>query len=133
MGTWYKNNSFLTKIGPFQKNGQRGPGRLETGDYTADYLLWNMLQNKQVGGYKFERQKRILGNVMSFYCKEAKLAVDLEHLDHKIRQKEEIESDRLLAKAGIKVLRFHRDIVLERPNSVKNSILDELSEVKMHK
>ncbi len=126
MGTWYQNNSFLKKIGPFQKNGQRYLGRLET----ADYMLWNMLQNKQVGGYKFERQKRILGNVMSFYCKEAKLAVDLEHLDHKIRQKEEIESDRLLAKAGIKVLRFHRDIVLERPNSVKNSILEELSEVK---
>lgn len=129
MGTWHKNNSFLKKIGPFQKNGQRGLDRLETGDYTADYMLWNMLQNRRVGGYKFERQQRILGNVISFYCKEAKLAVDLEHCNHQIRRKEEIENDRLLAKAGIKVLRFHREAVLERPNSVKNSILDELSEV----
>ncbi len=133
MGTWYKHNRFLQKLGQFKRLEQMGLDTMATGAYSADYTLWKMLQNRQVGGFKFERRQRILGNIVSFYCKDAKLAVDLEHVGHQIRQKEEIESDRLLGKAGIRVLRFHREAVLERPNSVKNSILEELSEVKMHK
>lgn len=133
MVSWYKHNKFLKKIEQFNKTEQAGLDRFETGDYTADYLLWRMLRNKKAGGFKFERQQRILGNVVSFYCKEAKLAVDLEHIGHKIRRKEELETDKLLAKAGIRVLRFHREVVLERPESVKNSILEELSLVGSNK
>ncbi len=128
MVSWYKHNRFLKKIDEFNRTRQAGLEPFETGDYTADYMLWRMLRNKKAGGFKFERRRRVLGNVVSFYCKEAKLAVDLEHVGHKIRRKEEKETDKLLSKAGIKVLRFHRDAVLERPESVKNSILEELSQ-----
>jgi very-short-patch-repair endonuclease len=133
MGTWYKNNRFLKKIGQFQKQDQMAFDRLETADYTADYTLWKMLQNRKAGGFKFERRRKILGNVVSFYCKEARLAVDLKHSGHKIRRKEEMEVDRLLAQAGIRVLRFRRETVLERPESVKNSILEELAQVSSNK
>ncbi len=131
MGTWYKNSRFLRKLGQFQEVDHTRPDWWQTGDFSAEYALWKILQNRQLNGFKFERRQWILGNIVSFYCRKAKLAVDLEHIGHKIRQKEEQDSDKLLQKAGIKVLRFHRDVILERPNSVKNSILEELPEIKL--
>ena len=126
MGTWYRENRFLKRLGQFQRLEQIGPGRLEAGGYSADYALWKMLQRGQLAGYKFERNKRILGIIVSFYCKEANLVIDLQHTGHLMRLKEEQECDNTLQRAGIKVLRFHQDAILERPNSVKNSILEEL-------
>ena len=126
MGTWYRENRFLKKLGQFQRLEQIGPGSLVDGGYSADYALWKMLQKNQLAGFKFERNKRILGNTVSFYCQEANLVIDLQHIGHLMRQKEEQECDNTLQKAGIKVLRFHQDAILERPNSVKNSILEEL-------
>jgi len=126
MSKWYKNNKFLGFIEQFQRLEQMGLGNPEISAYSVDYALWKMLQKGQLDGFKFERQKRILGNVVSFYCKDANLVVDLKNVDHPIRKKEEQECDRILEKAGIKILRFHRDEILERPNSVKNSILEEL-------
>ena len=126
MGTWYRDNRFLKKLGQFQRLEQVGLDKVETGGYSADYALWKILQKSQLGGFKFERQKRILGNTVSFYCKEANVVVDLQHLGHQTRLKEEQECDTILKKAGIKILRFHQDAILERPNSVRNSILEEL-------
>lgn len=129
MGTWYKHNRFLHKPGQFNRLEQQGLDTIVTGGYSADYALWKMLQNRQLGGFKFERRQMILGTMVSFYCRRAKLAIDLEQTGHRIRQREEHDSDTLLQKAGIKVLRFHRDIILDRPNSVRNSILEELSDL----
>lgn len=126
MGTWYRDNRLLKKLGQFQRLEQVGLDKVETGGYSADYALWKILQKGQLGGFKFERHKRILGNIVSFYCKDANIVVDLQHIGHQIRQKEERECDSILKKAGIKVLRFHQDAILERPNSVRNSILEEL-------
>ena len=133
MNTWYKNSRFLRRPDHLQNIDQAGLEHLDTSVYSADYVLWKMLQKGQLHGFKFERQQRILDTIVSFYCREARLAVDLEHVEHKIRQKEEQESDLLLQKLGIKVLRFHRDAILERPHSVRNSILEELAEIKREK
>ncbi len=130
MVAWYKNSRFIRKLGDFQKSDQKDPDHWRTEDYTADYVLWKMLQHRQLDGFRFERQKHIMGNIVGFYCREAKLAIDLRHDRHNIRRREEQDSDKFLQKAGVRVLRFHRDVILERPNSVKNSILDELSEIK---
>ena len=126
MGTWYRENRFLKRLVQFQRLEQIGPGRLEASSYSADYALWKMLQRGRLAGFKFERNKRILGNIVSFYCQEANLVIDLQYTGHLMRQKEERECDSTLQRAGIKVLRFHQDAILERPNSVKNSILEEL-------
>ena len=126
MGTWYRENRFLKRLVQFQRLEQIGPGRLEASGYSADYALWKMLQRGQLAGFKFERNKRVLGNIVSFYCKEANLVINLQHTGHLMRLKEEQECDSTLQRAGIKVLRFHQDAILERPNSVRNSILEEL-------
>lgn len=127
MGTWYRENRFLKKISQFCRLEQMGLDGLEVGTYSVDYALWKMLQNSQLNGFKFERQQRVLGSVVSFFCKEAKLVVDLDHVDHSLRRREEHESDMLLQKKGIRVLRFTRDAIMERPESVRNSILEVLS------
>jgi very-short-patch-repair endonuclease len=126
MSTWFKENRFLKKLGQFQRLEQLGLRQFEAGGYSANYALWKMLQKDQLGGFRFEKNKRLLGNVVSFYCKEANLVVELQHPGHQIREKEEMECDTILQKAGITVLRFHKDAILERPNSVRNSILEEL-------
>ena len=135
MGTWYRENRFLKRLVQFQRLEQIGPGDLVNGGYSVDYALWKMLQRGRLAGFKFERNKRILGNTVSFYCPEANLVIHIQYTGHLMRQKEEQECDNTLQKAGIKVLRFHQDVILERPNSVKNSILEELyaSSVKNQK
>ncbi len=130
MGMWHKHNRFLKKQGQSNRPEQMEEDSIITGDNPADYALWQMLQNGQLGRFNFESRKRILGTVVSFYCSSAKLVIDLEEPNHKIRQREENESDILMHKAGIKVLRFDRHTVLERPNSVRNSILEELADIE---
>lgn len=130
MGMWQKHNRSLKKREQSEEPEEMRENSTPTGDNPADYALWKMLQSGQLSRFHFQSRKRILGTVVSFYCKRAKLVIDLEEPNHKIRQHEENESDFLMKKAGLKVLRFRRDIVLERPNSVRNSIIEELADIE---
>ncbi len=130
MGMWQKHNRSLKKREQSEEPEEMKENSTPTGDNPADYALWKMLQSGQLSRYNFESRKRILGTVVSFYCRSAKLVIDLEEPNHKIRQREENESDILMQKSGIKVLRFNRDAVLDRPNSVRNSILEELADIE---
>jgi very-short-patch-repair endonuclease len=129
MDRWNRYDFFLDKPGLFDRLERMGLDKLENTAYSADYVLWKMLQKGQLNGFRFRRQQRVLKMNVSFYCEEARLVVDFEHIDHKMRRKEDAENDHVLQKAGIKVLRFPREMVLERPVSVKNAILEELTEI----
>jgi very-short-patch-repair endonuclease len=126
MASLNRHDFFTSKPGLFDRLEQMGLDKLETTAYSGDYVLWKMLQKGQLNGFKFKRHQRILGINVSFYCPEAKLVVDIEHVEHKIRHKEDAENDQVLEKLGIKTVRFTLEMVLERPKSVKNALLEEL-------
>ncbi len=75
---------------------------------TPETLVWNLLRNRQISGYKFRRQYSVGPFVVDFYCPECKLAIEIDGDSHygpaaviKDRNRQDY-----MEKLGIKFLRF---------------------------
>ena len=44
----------------------------------SEVLLWRRLKNKQIKGYKFERQRPIDNYIVDFFCKELMFAIEID-------------------------------------------------------
>ena len=94
----------------------------------AETLLWNLLSNKQLEGYKFRRQHIIGGYIADFVCLKEHLIIEVDglihqHPDHK---KSDEERTKWLKEHGFRVARFTNEEVLNDLNEVQNKILHEL-------
>ena len=88
----------------------------------SEVKLWNELKNGQLMGYDFDRQ-RVIGNyIVDFYCKDLKLALEVDgitHQDEKVIQNDEIRQEELEA-AGVQFLRFDvREVKQDMPNVLR--------------
>ncbi len=97
----------------------------------ADSALWEILDTKQMQGHKFERRYSFPNLVLDCFCPSAKLAVEIERSNHQSRRMEEGIRERLMEAHGLRVLRFPEEMVLERPQAVKNTILEELAQTSV--
>ena len=79
----------------------------------AEVLLWNELKQKKMLGYDFDRQKPIDNFIVDFYCKDLKLAIEVDGISH--FSEEAIEEDEVrqskLESLGITFLRFDDRLV----------------------
>jgi very-short-patch-repair endonuclease len=57
----------------------------------AEHLMWQLLRNRQLDGWKFRRQHPVGKYILDFYCHEAHLAVELDGSQHA-----ELEQARLM-------------------------------------
>ncbi len=74
----------------------------------SEVLLWQELKGKQVMGYDFDRQRPIDNFIVDFYCKELKLAIEIDGDSHEyehIRMNDERRQNRLES-LGVNFLRF---------------------------
>ena len=74
----------------------------------GEVLLWNQLKRKKIFGYDFDRQRPINHFIVDFYCKELKLAIEVDgssHYSHDARMKDKRRQLRLES-IGVKFLRF---------------------------
>jgi very-short-patch-repair endonuclease len=96
----------------------------------AEKLLWQLLRNRQLHGFKFRRQHPIGGYILDFYCHEANLAVELDGGGH--REENQAKRDRerteYLESKGLRVIRFWNDQVLEQTEAVLGKILESLTD-----
>jgi very-short-patch-repair endonuclease len=95
----------------------------------AEKLMWGLLRDRRLGGYKFRRQHPIAPYVLDFYCHEIKLAVELDGGQHNTEgglRRDQKRSD-FLAKLGIRVLRYWDHAVLEDTENVLESIFQGLT------
>ncbi|WP_318580796.1 vitamin B12 dependent-methionine synthase activation domain-containing protein [Flavobacterium columnare] len=80
----------------------------------AEKMLWNVLSDKGVDGFKFRRQHIIGEYIVDFVCLEKQLVIEVDGAVH--NNKEQIEYNRLsiewLESKGFKVIRFKNDEVL---------------------
>ena len=94
----------------------------------AENLLWLLLRNRNIGGFKFRRQHPVGRFILDFYCKEAGLAVELdggEHNDDAAVLRDQFRSD-MLGKMGIHVIRFWNNELLNSTEAVLERIYQEL-------
>lgn len=93
----------------------------------AEIVLWNQLKDKQLG-YEFTWQHPIDDYVVTFFCEEKKLAIDVESDTHThpdayfaaVRKQED------LLKHGIRVLRLREEDVVKDMNAAVENIKELL-------
>ena len=110
-----------------QKNNR--PDLLETrrqlrqAGEAAEAVLWTVIKNRKIDGFKFRRQFSIGPYIMDFYCPEAKLGIELDGAGHQTLDGVKYDKDRsdyLLREQGIRVIRFeNRDLYYNLEGVVK--------------
>lgn len=90
----------------------------------SEVLLWDELKQKKIKGYDFDRQKPLNEFIVDFYCKDLKLAIEVDgqshdHLDaHKADEKRQ----KTLEDLGVSFLRFDHLEVKKDINNVIRTI-----------
>ncbi len=95
----------------------------------AERLLWSKIRRKQIKNYQFFRQKPIGKYVVDFYCKEARLVIEVDGGQHyeDINIVEDKKRDEFLKNLGMRVLRFTNLDILKNINNVVNGIYEEIN------
>jgi len=91
----------------------------------AEKLLWSYLRNTNLKGIKFYRQHPICGYVIDFYCKKARLGIELDgagHLDTDQRELDQMRTSEL-EDYGILILRFWNQQTMDDINNVLDRIM----------
>ncbi len=96
----------------------------------AESLLWQLLRNRQLDGWKFRRQHPIGPYILDFYCHEARLAVELDGGQHAepVQACHDAKRTQTLEAGGIRVLRFWNNEVLKKTKAVLQEIWNVLNE-----
>lgn len=95
----------------------------------SEIRLWKYLKGKQLG-VRFIRQKPIGHYIVDFYCKELRLAIELDGLSHHYEEtmKKDKEKEAYLNELGIEVLRFEDKEVLGDIDNVIAVLLDHIEQ-----
>jgi very-short-patch-repair endonuclease len=72
----------------------------------SEVLLWNELKQRKMLGYHFNRQTPIGNYIVDFYCKDLKLAIEIDGDTHIYRDVQDMERQKDLEKLGVVFLRF---------------------------
>jgi len=88
-------------------------------------MLWRVLRNKRLSGWKWKRQQPIDHYIVDFVCFEARLIVEADGSQH-IDSAYDATRDAYLRTQGFRLLRFFNNDILARADSVLTSILDAL-------
>jgi len=97
----------------------------------GEVLLWsNVLKNKQMRGFQFNRQHPIslihnndtLHIIADFICRKLKLIIEIDGYSHNFKYDEDLKRDEMLANNGYICLRFTEKDVRNDIENVKRAI-----------
>ena len=97
----------------------------------AEQLMWRILRNRAFHDAEFRRQHPKAGFILDFYCREARLCVELDGSQHNEDDQVKYDEERtniLQEQHGIKVIRFWNSDVLNKTEDVLNVLWDLLDE-----
>src|SRR4029077_18176866 len=92
----------------------------------AERRLWRHLQRRQLGGFKFRRQRPVGPYICDFVCLEASIVVELDGSQHVIQAPYDANRDAFLRSNGFRVLRFWNGDVLSQTDSILETIYEAL-------
>jgi very-short-patch-repair endonuclease len=96
----------------------------------GEVLLWQRLKRKQMRGYDFDRQRPIDRYIVDFYCKDLKLAIEIDGSSHdgeEAKINDDIRQERLES-LGVRFLRFNDADVKRNMEMVVGSIAQWIDE-----
>jgi very-short-patch-repair endonuclease len=116
----------------FDRVSERGKRRsLRNNMPKAEIMVWELLRNRQVDGYRFRRQYSVGAFMVDFCCPELKLAIEVDGDSHLRDGAPEYDADRqlFLEAKGIRVLRIRNEQVykdVESAISLVRSVMGEM-------
>jgi len=90
----------------------------------AEQILWEVLKNRQLEGYKFRRQHPIYRYIADFYCHELRLVIELDGEVHDEIDQQEHDSNRdlVIREFSVRILRFKNQEVINDPKNVVEKV-----------
>lgn len=80
----------------------------------SERLFWHMCLSKDKTGFRFLRQKPLLGYIVDFYCAPLRLAIEIDGDTHQEKYEYDQKRTLLFNQLGVKVIRFQDDLVLKQ-------------------
>jgi very-short-patch-repair endonuclease len=115
--------------GGFEFAGLKALARELRKDQTsAEELLWLLLRNRQLLGFKFRRQHQFGRYVADFYCRNAQLVIECDGSAHNPNEQwhHDRNRDAYMELQGLTVLRFSNKRILKDTDSVIDEIASRL-------
>ena len=100
--------------------------RLRQDQTLAEKMLWKMVRNRRLGGFRFLRQAPVDRYFADFLCEAAKVIVELDGVSHEGREDHDARRTETLELFGYTVIRFHNERVLGDPGGTADDILAAL-------
>lgn len=90
----------------------------------AEAVLWNILKDYKLSGFKFRRQHPISNFIADFYCHKVKLIIEIDgeyhnNIEQKIKDKERTA---YFLEIGLQEIRFSNNQILFEIENVLNTI-----------
>ncbi|MEA3286084.1 MAG: DUF559 domain-containing protein [Candidatus Marinimicrobia bacterium] len=97
----------------------------------AENVLWSLLRDRQLGGFKFRRQHVIFSYIVDFCCYAEKLIVELDGAYHMAIKAKEHDNQReaFLSANGYRIIRFKNVDVFDQQEQVLQTILAYIKQV----
>ena len=95
----------------------------------AERVLWQQLRRKQLGGFRFLRQRVIGPFIVDFVCPSNKLVIEVDGEVHDHQVERDTEREAYLEGQGYTILRFRNDAVMNHTRKVLEEILATLRSV----
>jgi very-short-patch-repair endonuclease len=96
----------MRKIIPYNPKLKSYARQLRRNLTVAEAILWKRIKGRQLDGYDFDRQRPIGEYVIDFYCKDLRLAIEIDGRSHDYRQAEDDKRQSQIEGRGVHVLRF---------------------------
>ena len=97
--------------------------RLRQSQTLAERVIWNLVRNRRLGGFRFLRQHPIDRYFADFVCESARVIVELDGPVHEGREDYDDRWTEVLELFGYFVLRFRNERVLADPGGTADEIL----------
>ena len=114
------NRPMKQQIVPYDSRLVERARQLRKNMTPGERKLWQHLRNRQMMGYKFERQRPIDRFIVDFYCRDLMLAIEIDGSSHDsdgARQRDRERQARLEG-LGVCLLRFQEREVMQEMDGV---------------
>ena len=129
---WYERSKITGRFRKLNNDEKQLVFELRDNPTPAEIMLWEIIQKKQISGFKFRQQHKIGPYIVDFYCHSVNLAIEVDGPIHQTRQEYDANRTEWLNLIGVKVIRFSNEEVLNNSAQVKMRILEELKRLTVN-
>jgi len=105
----------------YNKDFQEISRKLRKESTPGEKRLWNeVLKERKLYGYQFNRQFSIETYIVDFICRKLKIVIEIDGYSHNFKYDEDVKRDKTLNELGYKVVRFSEyQVMNDLPNVIR--------------